>query len=212
MNRHESRVGWLSDQLASPVPVGKQFNEAAAPLVATPARPAMNGSSRCRETTPFGRCPRSPNGPEFPCPGGCFQVLRRSCETEWASAFPAHVVAGRLGHSEAVSRRPYLMVTDADFDRAAKPPVNPEPASIAKNAASEPENDAKSAAAESCNGAQASEVPQSATEENSDDSCENRVLVPFSGTAPGGTRTPDRRIRNPMLYPAELPARRRHAV
>jgi hypothetical protein len=27
-------------------------------------------------------------------------------------------------------------------------------------------------------------------------------------STPGGTRTPDQRIRNPLLYPAELRARR----
>ena len=35
----------------------------------------------------------------------------------------------------------------------------------------------------------------------------NPVLDIVRAIAPGGIRTPDRRIRSPMLYPAELPAR-----
>ena len=38
---------------------------------------------------------------------------------------------------------------------------------------------------------------------------ENRL---FRGCAPGVTRTPDRRIRNPLLYPAELRAQLRSEV
>ncbi len=51
--------------------------------------------------------------------GRCFQVLRQSCETEWAISFPQHVVSGWLGHSEAVSREHYLQIPDEVFDRAA---------------------------------------------------------------------------------------------
>ena len=128
-----------------------------------------------------------------------YQVLRQSCETEWAGTFPGHVVAAWLGHSEAVSRKHYLMVTDAEFDRATKPAVNSDSASAAISAASEPENDAKSAAAGSCNGMQASEAPQTDTYENSDKSSENRVFVPSSGTGPGGIRTLDQAIMSRLL-------------
>ncbi len=48
-----------------------------------------------------------------------FQNLRASCATDWAERFPAHVVAGWLGHSPAVAARHYLTTRDAHFDLAA---------------------------------------------------------------------------------------------
>ena len=48
-----------------------------------------------------------------------FQTLRRSCETDWATEHPQHAVSAWLGHSEAVSHRHYLQVTDDMIDRAA---------------------------------------------------------------------------------------------
>lgn len=48
-----------------------------------------------------------------------FQNLRASCATDWVERFPAHVVAGWLGHSPAVAARHYLTVRDAHFDQAA---------------------------------------------------------------------------------------------
>jgi hypothetical protein len=51
--------------------------------------------------------------------GRCFPVLRQSCETEWAARFPQHAVSAWLGHSERVSEKHYLMVTDELSDLAA---------------------------------------------------------------------------------------------
>ena len=47
-----------------------------------------------------------------------FANLRASRATELAGQFPGHVAAEWLGHSEAIARKHYWQVTDADFDRA----------------------------------------------------------------------------------------------
>jgi hypothetical protein len=39
---------------------------------------------------------------------------------ELAADYPAHVVCTWIGNSEAVARKHYLRITEADFDRAAK--------------------------------------------------------------------------------------------
>ena len=48
-----------------------------------------------------------------------FQNMRASCETDWVERFPAHVVAGWLGHSPLIAARHYLQTRDAHFDMAA---------------------------------------------------------------------------------------------
>ncbi|MCI0363314.1 MAG: tyrosine-type recombinase/integrase [Phycisphaerales bacterium] len=47
-----------------------------------------------------------------------FQNLRASCATDWVERFPAHVVAGWLGHTPLVAARHYLQVRDAHFELA----------------------------------------------------------------------------------------------
>lgn len=47
-----------------------------------------------------------------------FQALRRSCETDFASRFPQHAVSEWIGHSQAVSHKHYLQVTDDLFESA----------------------------------------------------------------------------------------------
>ncbi len=47
-----------------------------------------------------------------------WHALRASAETDLVSQFPVHVVAAWLGNSPAVAAKHYLMVTDADFERA----------------------------------------------------------------------------------------------
>lgn len=46
-------------------------------------------------------------------------ALRSSCETDLASAFPAHVVQRWLGHSACIADEHYLLITEADWRRAA---------------------------------------------------------------------------------------------
>lgn len=44
-----------------------------------------------------------------------FQNLRASCETDWATKYPAHVCAKWLGHSPTIAAQHYLQVRDAHF-------------------------------------------------------------------------------------------------
>jgi integrase len=63
-----------------------------------------------------------------------FQNLRSTRETELMESYPAHVVCGWIGNSEAVAKKHYLQITDAHFDRACAskssdsvaPPVAPQ--------------------------------------------------------------------------------------
>jgi len=50
--------------------------------------------------------------------GKPWQNLRSTRETELMEQFPAHVVCGWIGNSEAVARKHYLQVTDEHFERA----------------------------------------------------------------------------------------------
>jgi hypothetical protein len=47
-----------------------------------------------------------------------FHSMRATRQTELSREFPLHVVCAWLGNSEQVAKRNYLLVTDADFDRA----------------------------------------------------------------------------------------------
>ena len=48
-----------------------------------------------------------------------FHNMRASCATDWVEQFPAHVVAGWLGHSPLIAAQHYLQTRDAHFDLAA---------------------------------------------------------------------------------------------
>ena len=47
-----------------------------------------------------------------------FQNLRSTRETELMETYPAHVVCGWIGNSEAVARKHYLQTTDTHFEKA----------------------------------------------------------------------------------------------
>ncbi len=127
--------------------------------------------------------------------GRCFQVFRQGCETEWAMTLPQHAVSAWMGHSEAVSRKHYLQVPDEIFDRAAgHDPANPKHCICA--------------AASSRIGSRGLATDTSATSASHQENTTNTASRAPNSDAPGGTRTHDRRIRNPMLYPPELPAPR----
>ena len=118
-----------------------------------------------------------------------FQNCLSTRQTELCESFPQHVVSAWLGNSELVARKHYLQVTDEHFQRAA-----PNPAQLAA--------------------AMGRDDPQTATEPNPANAvfpgkkadCELAQVGAELWTAPGGIRTPDRRIRNPLLYPTELRA------
>lgn len=48
-----------------------------------------------------------------------YHNMRASCATDWVERFPAHVVAGWLGHSPMIAAQHYLQTRDAHFDLAA---------------------------------------------------------------------------------------------
>ena len=48
-----------------------------------------------------------------------WHTLRASAETDLATRFPLHTVTAWLGNTPTVAQKHYLMVTDADFDKAA---------------------------------------------------------------------------------------------
>jgi integrase len=120
-----------------------------------------------------------------------FQNCRSTRETELCETFPEYVVCAWIGNSEKVARRHYLQVTDEHFQRAAQ-------------------NPAQSAA----------EMPRKEPQTTYGDDHTNRVLPVKTadcdlvqvhtgeGNTPGKIRTCDLRFRKPMLYPAELRARR----
>lgn len=53
-----------------------------------------------------------------------WQNLRASRQTELESIYPRHVVCAWLGNSPKVAAQHYLMVTDADYERAAQIPAH----------------------------------------------------------------------------------------
>ncbi len=54
-----------------------------------------------------------------------FHNMRASCATDWVERFPAHVVAGWLGHSPMIAAKHYLQTRDAHFDLAARVTATP---------------------------------------------------------------------------------------
>jgi integrase len=52
-----------------------------------------------------------------------FQNCRSTRQTELSAEYPLHLVCAWLGNKAAVAQEHYLQVTDADFQRAATPPV-----------------------------------------------------------------------------------------
>ncbi len=123
-----------------------------------------------------------------------FQNLRASCETDWVEQYPAHVVAGWLGHSPTIAARHYLQTRDHHFrdvveggsERGTKrgtkvAPNTPPQASEASRNVSQAESDS----AENHGAFEVFPGNRGASERLS------------SGTA--GTRTQDQRIKSPML-------------
>ena len=54
--------------------------------------------------------------------------MRAAGETELAKEYPIHVVTSWLGNTPRIALKHYLQVTDADFERAARSPVQQETA------------------------------------------------------------------------------------
>jgi integrase len=114
-----------------------------------------------------------------------FQNLRATRETELVRRFPIHVVCAWLGNSPRVAQKHYLQVTDSDFAKATgvetkAAPTSPEMPCTEMHSGTRPNENGR-------------EIDISA----------DSSLV---SNTPGRTRTCDRRIRNPLLYPTELRA------
>jgi integrase len=75
-----------------------------------------------------------------------FQNMRASCETDWLSEAPAHVVAGWIGHSVKVQRQNYAQITEGHFEKfnASKPMAGSNSKSGSDSASDEVRNDENS--------------------------------------------------------------------
>ena len=72
-----------------------------------------------------------------------FHNLRGSCATDWCERFPAHVVAGWLGHSPLIAARHYTTTRDHHFELATRPVEQEAAANPATNPATDPSTDAR---------------------------------------------------------------------
>ena len=126
-----------------------------------------------------------------------FQVLRQSCESEWAAVYPQHVVSQWLGHSESVSRKHYLVVSDHFYELAA-----------GMGDQGEAQSAADCAAVGSRIGPQRAAKEQIIEGSGSAEMLGNTVKTREKQTAPPGTRTPDPLIKSlwvnsyPLMYSA----------
>ena len=118
----------------------------------------------------------------------CFQVLRQSCETEWSERFPQHAVSSWLGHSEAVSREHYLVVTDDMFSRAAGLSDSRSDPGAAKSAAAGSRTESQGVASDQNDRYVAANETPCFVGSNAE-----------NGNGPGGIRTPDQAIMSRLL-------------
>ncbi len=131
-----------------------------------------------------------------------FHALRVTYCTSLARAGVSLVVAQRLmRHSDPkLTANTYTRLEALDLHRAVAALESPSPLPSPKPAISHPDEAQplrESATRATAPGAAKARQPRGKSA---------RVARSGSGT-PGGTRTPNRRIRNPMLYPIELPGR-----
>jgi integrase len=75
-----------------------------------------SGWRNCNLRTQFARIVRRAGLEPWP---RLFHAMRASRETELAQAYPVHVVTSWLGNTPRIAMKHYLMVTEADFRRAA---------------------------------------------------------------------------------------------
>jgi len=122
-----------------------------------------------------------------------FQALRRSCETEWSLAYPAHVCADWLGHSECVSRKHYLQVPEGLYEQATQSPTSTPAKSAAKGAAADAGTERLEA-----------EVPGGGGNEKIAESPENIGLSGVFDDASCRTRTYNPLIKSQLLCQVEL--------
>jgi integrase len=109
-----------------------------------------------------------------------FHNMRASCATDWVERFPAHVVAGWLGHSPLIAARHYLQTRDAHFDLATGGGTV-----VAAAGTVEPEGGAQSGAPEAQNAAKHPAAPDRAgSPKPSDEPC-------FSGVSQAGANERD---------------------
>ena len=96
-------------------------------------------------------------------------TLRKSCITDWASNFPAHVVKQWAGHSDLqTTDRYYLQVSEAEYERAAATRMSQDvtqlPTQLAENEADSTQNEN----AETPQPSTSQELPESMGDEGAD--------------------------------------------
>ncbi|MBI1314106.1 tyrosine-type recombinase/integrase [bacterium] len=119
-----------------------------------------------------------------------WQTLRRSAETMFAMKYPQHAVSGWIGHSVAVSLKHYVQTPESVVAQASSEHA----LSAAESAAETRGNGSKSP--ETSSGAKVT-VRAGANEKAAECWGKQHSAADCEGT-PGGIRTPDRRIRNPL--------------
>ena len=80
-----------------------------------------NGWRNCNLRTQFERIIRRAGLETWP---KLFHALRKSRETELVQTHPLHVVTNWLGNTPRIAMKHYLLVTDADFQKALQNPVH----------------------------------------------------------------------------------------
>jgi len=92
-------------------------------------------------------------------------TLRKSCITDWAKHFPAHVVKQWAGHSDLdTTDRYYLQVSEAEYERAASTRMSQEATQLAENET----NPAEQENAENPQPSTSQELPEGMGDEASD--------------------------------------------
>jgi len=91
-----------------------------------------SGWRNCNLRTQFGRIIKQAGLEPWP---RLFHAMRASRETELAQKYPVHVVTSWLGNTPRIAMKHYLMVTDADFQRATQESGAESGAQRAQNAA-----------------------------------------------------------------------------
>jgi integrase len=96
-------------------------------------------------------------------------TLRKSCITDWAQHFPAHVVKQWAGHSDLdTTDRYYLQVSEAEYERAAARRMSQSTTQLPTQLAEKQANSAEPKNGEHCQPSTTQELPRTQADDMSD--------------------------------------------